>query len=630
MKRMLLIFIIIMFVNPLHILASDRSLPSDKPLSEVEESVEALMNQYVGKEKDIPGAAIVIIQDGQVVLEKGYGFSDIKRNQEVNPKQTIFEAASISKVYTWSAVMQLVEEGMIDLDTDIKEYLPNNYLNVTYDDPITMRHLMNHQAGFEDKAAHLMTENPDEIIPLNELLSQKNNPPKQINKPGEVTAYSNYSTSLAGYIVERGSGEDFAEYMQTKVLDPLDAKYSTFRANYSDVETIIENKSIGYEPTKGTFKEVPPIYVNDEPAGALNTTIEDMGHFILAHLGSEDYALFNNDQTRQDMHKETFQEIDRPSVNAHGFWERRVNDQRVLEHGGNSLGFTTYLALVPEENFGFAILTNVANDHSGLRNDLVDLLIGEQDHQELMPSHNDEAVEGTYRPVSIESNFLKTLQILSNQDVTIEKNDAGGILMHTAVDSKPIQYTETEPLTYERVSEDVPFMEKVGLDQSNIYFNVDDEGYVKNMTFSTMNDYLPVHIMDSVNVNLIILGVSTIAFIVSLFSGLIQWIRRKKQVNKNIHYSTGAILLSVCGLIVIINTVILFTRFSMDPFESTESFTIHLWINWLFPLGFILSSVMIYKELANITSVRKGFRIFLLIISVAFIFFMFNFHLLGI
>src|SRR5690625_3417200 len=295
-----------LFIFPMTTFARDNTVPSGMPVEQVESTVDDIMDAYVGEGNDIPGVAIAIVQDGEVVLEKGYGLSDLANQTEVDAKETVFEAASISKVYTWSAVMQLVEEGKIDLEADIREYLPDDYLDLQYpDEKITMLHLMNHTAGFEDKAEQLLTQDPEMVIPLQEYLSNEHNQPKQVFRPGAVTAYSNFGASLAGYIIERVSGEDFVAYMQENVLDQLDMKRATFESDYSELSEITEYKSNGYAKQGDEFEQVDSAYVNDAPAGSLNTTVEDMTHFMLAHLHSPDYQLLMQQGTLEEMHEQT-------------------------------------------------------------------------------------------------------------------------------------------------------------------------------------------------------------------------------------------------------------------------------------------------------------------------------------
>src|SRR5690625_4624141 len=191
-----------------------------------------------------------------------------------------------------------------------------------------MLDLMNHTAGFEDTTEQLLTTNAENVIPLKNYLSKEHEQPTQIFRPGTVTAYSNYGASLAGYIIERVTDESFAEYMQTHVLDRLEMEHSSFQSDYSDQPKITNYKSKSYEKKNGNFGAVDWAYVNDAPAGSLNTTVQDMAYFMLAHLDSNEYQLFKQKTTLEEMHEQTSSF----SKNEHGFLVRSVNNYSIFEH----------------------------------------------------------------------------------------------------------------------------------------------------------------------------------------------------------------------------------------------------------------------------------------------------------
>ena len=148
---------------------------------------------------DIAGAEVAIVKDGAVVTERGYGFADVEKRTPVDPKATMFRPGSVSKLFTWTAVMQMVEQGKIDLDADINAYLD---FKVTGKDgkPITMRNLMQHTAGFEEQAKGIISAKND--LPAYDALL-KRWVPERVFAVGSTPAYSNYGASLAGYIVQR-------------------------------------------------------------------------------------------------------------------------------------------------------------------------------------------------------------------------------------------------------------------------------------------------------------------------------------------------------------------------------------------------------------------------------------------
>ncbi len=170
-------------------------------------------------ESGVPGAAIVIVKNGTLLLAKGYGTMDKENNRPVVVNQTLFRVASVTKLFTWTAVMQLVEQGKLSLDADVNTYLKTFQIPNTYPQPITLANLMSHNAGFESDEALGYVPNASDLLPLGDYVARYI--PARIRPPGEVSVYSNYGASLAGYIIEQTSGLSFEEYVETKILEPL-------------------------------------------------------------------------------------------------------------------------------------------------------------------------------------------------------------------------------------------------------------------------------------------------------------------------------------------------------------------------------------------------------------------------
>jgi CubicO group peptidase (beta-lactamase class C family) len=175
---------------------------------------------------DAAGATVLVRKDGKELLKKGYGFSDISKKKSVDPDSTIFRLASISKLFTWISVMQLVEQGKLDLDADISKYL-DFQIAPAFGKPITLRNLMTHTGGFEEEIRDILLTDPKKAPPLREFLIE--NQPRRMFPPGEVPAYSNYGVGLGGYIVQRASGQMFEDYVAEHIFQPLSMKHSSFR-----------------------------------------------------------------------------------------------------------------------------------------------------------------------------------------------------------------------------------------------------------------------------------------------------------------------------------------------------------------------------------------------------------------
>ena len=174
---------------------------------------------------DLAGAVVAVVKDGQIVTERGFGYADVEKKKPVDPKLTLFRPGSVSKLVTWTAVMQLVEQGKLDLDADVNKYLDFT-IPPRAGKPITLRNIMQHTAGFEEQVKSIITEDPN-TPGFEELLKRWT--PTRVFDAGTTPAYSNYATSVAGYIVQRVSGESFYDYVDKHIFAPLDMKHSTFR-----------------------------------------------------------------------------------------------------------------------------------------------------------------------------------------------------------------------------------------------------------------------------------------------------------------------------------------------------------------------------------------------------------------
>jgi CubicO group peptidase (beta-lactamase class C family) len=307
---------------------------------------------YALRTGDIAGAVVVVVKDGQVLTERGFGFSDVAKHTPVDPKLTLFRPGSVSKLFTWTAVMQLVEQGKIDLDGDVNQYL--DFKIPPHDGkPVTMRNLMQHTAGFEEQAKGIMSSDPK--APGYEALL-KQWVPERVFAPGSTPAYSNYGASLAGYIVQRVSGEPFDDYIEKHIFAPLDMKHSSFRQPLpADLAPLM---SQGYPMASVPAK--PFEIVGPAPAGSLASTGEDMAHFMIAHLQDGEYHgnRILKAETAEVMHDSPLTVL--PPLNRMelGFFETNINGREVIAHLGDTGNFHTSLHLFLKEGVGFYVSFN--------------------------------------------------------------------------------------------------------------------------------------------------------------------------------------------------------------------------------------------------------------------------------
>jgi CubicO group peptidase (beta-lactamase class C family) len=302
---------------------------------------------YALKAAGIPGAVVVVVKDGQPLTERGFGYSDVKAAKPVDPENTLFRPGSVSKLFTWTAVMQLVQEGKLDLDKDVNTYLDFQIPHKA-GKPVTLRNLMTHTGGFAETVKWLILYGKKQPVSLRTALTRWI--PDQIYAPGEVPAYSNYGASLAGYIVQRVSGEPFEQYVQRHIFAPAGMNHSSFQQPLpANLDGLM---SKAYKP--GSAEPQPYEVIALSPAGALASSGGDMGRFMIAHLGNK----LLNPATSKLM----YADANRPFSNLHamalGFYHEDRNGLSIVGHGGDTVFFHSDLHLIPEKKVGLYISMN--------------------------------------------------------------------------------------------------------------------------------------------------------------------------------------------------------------------------------------------------------------------------------
>ncbi len=309
---------------------------------------------YALEQGDIAGAVVVVVRDGRVLTQRGFGYADIAARTVVDPETTLFRAGSISKLFTWTAVMQLVEQGQIDLDADINQYL--DFQMPPYrGEPITMRQVMTHTAGFEEAFKGGITFGEGSPPPLGDVV--KALLPARVFAPGTTPAYSNIATAIAGYVVERVSGTPFDAYIEQHILAPLGMQHSTFRQPVpASLRPLVAQgyRTAHSEPQGFELISVPP-------AGSLSMSGADAARFMISNLQGATGLM--RPETAALMVAPATTSV--PALNrmALGFYQQRVNDVVAIGHGGDLGNFHSYVWLIPEHNVGVFVSVNSAGTH---------------------------------------------------------------------------------------------------------------------------------------------------------------------------------------------------------------------------------------------------------------------------
>jgi CubicO group peptidase (beta-lactamase class C family) len=303
---------------------------------------------YALRTADIPGAVVTVVKDGQLLTARGFGYADREKRTPVDPDRTLFRPGSVSKLVTWTAAMQLVEQGKLDLDKDINTYL--DFKIPDYDGkPITLRQIMTHTAGFEEAVKDIIFSDPAHLLPLGDYLKRWT--PKRVFAPGTTPAYSNWATALTGYMIERVSGESFDDYCDKHIFAPLGMTNSTMRQPLP--AALVGQMASGYKPGQdaGKFEIIGPA-----PAGSLSSTGTDMAKFMLAHLDQGKGLL--SPEVAATMHNSPLDKVNPvsllPPLNRMelGFFETNVNGREVIGHLGDTEFFHTSLHLLMKEGVG--------------------------------------------------------------------------------------------------------------------------------------------------------------------------------------------------------------------------------------------------------------------------------------
>ncbi len=396
---------------------------------------------------DIAGATIAVVKDGKVLFARGYGYADIKGKKPVSADETLFRPGSVSKLFTWTAVMQLTEQGKLDLDRDVNGYLDFRIPDA-FGKPITLKNLLTHTPGFEEQIKDLFSI--DSAPPqLGQYL--KTHIPRRIFPPGTIPAYSNYGASLAGYIVERVSGRPFNEYINENIFKPLGMTHSTFVQPLP--AAFSSQMSSGYK--LGSDDPKPFEVVNVPPAGSLSSSAADMAPARLMHS-----RLFALDDAANGM--------------AYGFYEESRNGHRIIGHGGDTQYFHSDLHLVLDAGVGFFVSYNSAgrgqvSPRTILWQAFMDRYFPSPPSSQptlASAAQDARAVSGKYMlSRRSESSLLRTATLIGELTVSAAEGGMIQVAEMTDPNGKPKRWREVAPMT---------FLEENG--QDKLIFKADQNG----------------------------------------------------------------------------------------------------------------------------------------------------------
>jgi CubicO group peptidase (beta-lactamase class C family) len=483
-----------------HEAAPGRNAPAGLPQAsgptnpaELEAFLDKLLEEEM-EEYHIAGAAVSVVKDGKLFFAKGYGYADIENGIPVDPEQTIFHIGSVGKLFTWTAVMQLVEQGKLDLDADINTYLDFRIPN-TFPQPVTLKHLMTHTSGFEERLLESVTADNNDLKPAREWLIS--HMAARVHPPGAWAGYSNYNAMLAGYIVARAAGRPFDQYIQEEILNPLGMVRST--AQSPTPPDLRAHTTVGYTYNDGDFQAFPDYTAQPAllPSGAHQASVTDMARFMIAHLQAGRYsdadiaeARILQESTARQMLSTLYTHDPRLLGTAYGLFNLSDNGQQTLGHTGYFPPMSSLLLLLPDQNLGVFVAYNsmgsreLTTQHLGFQRAFFDHYYPAPVVAPLQPPPDFAAragqFAGHYRVSSSPSTTLiKIIGLFGGYTVEISDSGDGALILST--EGFKWRFVEVEPLYFRQA--DGPFA---------IVFREDDRGRITHMFTDLMPQYATV------------------------------------------------------------------------------------------------------------------------------------------
>ena len=430
------------------------------------ESMQDFLDAYFSENMDkyhVPGVAVSVIKGKEELLHAEYGVSDKEKNIPVEADKTLFPACSVSKLFTATAVMQLEEQGKLDLNEDITNYVGDIKISNPLQETITCHELLTHTGGLDEQS-----ELNGSTLQSDNIKSQKDyfktHIPTVIRKPGTMSCYSNMGYNLLGYIVEQQSGETYENYVTEHLLNPLQMVSASVRIPQGTMAT-------GYEYNGEDYEKQPFAYQYTSGSSGIIASVTDMENYMEMQLndGMFESTKVLNSETVTKMQKRQFANNSVFEGMGYGFVRDRINGVLVLKHEGALPGYATTMLLLPDEKIGIYVATNSL---SGICFDFEEVFFDyfySKDSKEEMRQNMDDVTEddlesyvGTYRSYDgiARTNLMKIGILMETSDLKISKDKSGQLKMEGYSQKK--EKEETLLLPY----------------QKDVFLRQDQKGYI--------------------------------------------------------------------------------------------------------------------------------------------------------
>lgn len=594
-------------------------------------NIEAFWDDFFTREMEnfaVHGAVMVMVEDGKVHFIKGYGYADTLQEIPLDPQTTILRAGSIAKTLTATAVMQLAEEGKLDMDADINEYLTGFKVPDTFPEPVTTRHLINMTGGFDTRMVGIRAKNAEEIKPLGEYLTQ--HMPARILPPGRYRRYNDHELALAGYIIEEVTGISYEAYVRQHIFEPLEMVNSTILIP----DNQIFHAARGY-PVGGGPEDAYPLsyyYLHNAPGTGFNTTASDMANFLSAHLEKGKYV--RNDgsstsilqpETMDAMHKTAFTYHPKMLGQANTFDEMSYNGHRYLRKSGGAPGMHNNLLLFEEQGLGFYLFYN--SDGTGLRNkwteEVLNIVFPEPKvipviHKTTPDSTGDPSnYTGEYRKISDETSERTIVQIqaLVNPDLWVSVNDN----MDGSLNINGRRYIEIESGLFQNPN-------------SGRYsaFEIDRKGEATHL-FQERTPYERVSWIETPTMQLSLLGLAVLLFLsgivitgISFFKG-----RISGRISSGLISMLNIVFLVAMGLIMLpVATGGDIWQFSLEPSAMLRLILVIPFVTSIMAIALFVRTLMNWGKDQR-SSFTRLYNYTTLIVTGIFVYFLHTWNLLG-
>jgi CubicO group peptidase (beta-lactamase class C family) len=513
----------------------------------------------------IAGTAVSVVKDGKLFFTKGYGYADLEIGIPVDPELTGFRLGSVTKLFTGTAVMQLVEQGKLDLDADINTYLDFRIPD-TYPQPITLKHLVTHTSGFEDVFFEVLVRDAKDLVPARQWLVSHMH--ARVRPPGDSPAYSNFNSMLAGYIVARVSGQPYDQYIEENILNPLGMVHTSAR---SPVQADLRaHTSQGYTYEDGALQAFPDYLAQLAivPGGAMQSTATDMARFMIAHLQDGRYSDANIAETRilkettaQQMHSTLYTPDPRILGTAYNFFDFTDNGQRTIGHSGEAPPINSLLLLLPDQNLGVFVVYNsdgggdLTNQHLGFQRAFFDHYYPAPAVDPIQPpadfAERAGRFEGSYRMTRAS---YSTLEKVTGLFGAVEISASGdGALLYSAPWGE-WRLVEVEPLYFRQADGEFGFL-----------FREDNRGHITHLYASITPQFALEKLSwyETPGFNMALALGCVLIFLSIIPVALIRFVRSRRRRGEQKPASRGAnladriiLVISILNLLFVVGTVL--------------------------------------------------------------------------